>query len=126
MPIEIPARATGNLTLLVTDAAQLTQWEQREFRPPEPWTVDQTLRPINRTRRANRLYVRFVSSAPGALVNGEQLPALPPSVLAVYEANRSSGSFSPLRSALLGEWEIVTDVAVLGSRQLTFTVDPER
>ena len=126
VPIEIPARATGNLTLLVSGAAQLTQWEQREFRPPEPWTVDQTLRQINRTRRANRLYVRLVSSAPGALVNGERLPALPPSVLAVYEADRNSGSFSPLRNALLGEWEIVTDIAVLGSRQLTFAVEPER
>ena len=126
LPIEIPARATGSLTLLVSGAAQLTQWEQREYRSPEPWTVDQTLAEINRARRANRLYVRLVSGAQGALVNGERLPALPPSVLAVYEADRNSGSFSPLRNALLGEWEIVSDVAVLGSRQLTFSVEPER
>jgi hypothetical protein len=126
VPIEIPARATGTLTLLVSDASHLTQWEQREMRPPKPWTVDQVLREINRTRRGNRLYVRLVGGVPGALVNGEQFPALPPSVLAVYEADRNSGSFSPLRNALLGEWEIATGVAVLGSRQLTFSVDPER
>jgi hypothetical protein len=126
LPIEIPARASGSLTLLVTDATHLAQWEQREMRTPAPWTLDQILRAVNRARRGNRLYVRLVGSAPGALVDGEQLPTLPPSVLAVYEAGRSSGSFSPLRSALLGEWEITTGVAVLGSRQLTFNVDPER
>jgi len=126
VPIEIPARATGSVTLLVTDAARLAQWEQRDMRTPQPWTLDQILRAVNRTRRGNRLYVRLVGGAPGALVDGEQFPALPPSVLAIYEANRNSGSFAPLSSALLGEWEIATDVAVLGSRQLTFTVDPDR
>jgi hypothetical protein len=126
LPIEIPARATGSLTLLVTDATHLAQWEQREMRTPQPWTLDQILRAINRARRGNRLYVRLVGGASGALVDGEQFPALPPSVLAVYEAGRNSGSFVPLRNALLGEWEIVAGAAILGSRQLTFTVDPER
>jgi hypothetical protein len=126
LAIEIPARATGSLTLLVADATRLAQWEQRDTRNPQPWTLDQILRAINRTRRGNRLYVRLIGGAPGALVNGEQLPALPPSVLAIYETDRHSGSFAPLGSALLGEWEIATDVAVLGSRQLTFTVDPDR
>jgi len=126
IPVEIPARASGTLTLLVTGATQLAQWEQREMRTPEPWTLDQLLRAINRTRRGNRLYVRLVGGAPGALVDGEQFPALPPSVLAVYEAGRTSGSFAPLRSALLGEWEVTTQMAILGSRQLALTVDPER
>ncbi len=126
LPIDVPARATGTLTLLVADGSRLTQWEQREMRPPQPWTLDQILRAINRANHGNRIYVRLIDNAPGALVNGEQLPALPPSVLAVYEADRRSGSFAPLGSALLGEWEIATNVAIQGSRQLTFTVDPER
>ncbi len=126
LSIDVPARATGTLTLLVADASRLTQWEQREMRSPQPWTLDQILRTINRANHGNRIYVRLIDSAPGALVNGEQLPALPPSVLAVYEADRRSGSFAPLGSAVLGEWEIATQVAIQGSRQLTFTVDPER
>jgi len=126
LPIEIPARATGTLTLLVADASRLSQWEQREARPPQPSTVEQMLRTINRARRGNRLYVRLIGSAPGAVVKGEQFPALPPSILAVYEADRNSGSFSPLRYAVLGEWEVATAGAVAGSRQLTFSVDPER
>jgi hypothetical protein len=126
LPIEIPARASGSLTLLVSDASRLALWEQANMKTPEPVTLEQTLRTINRTHKGNRLYVRLIGGAPGALVNGEQLPALPPSVLAVYESDRNSGSFAPLRSVLLGEWEIATGAAVVGSRQLTFTVEPER
>jgi hypothetical protein len=60
------------------------------------------------------------------IVNGEQMSALPPSALAVYEADRSGGSFIPLRTATLGQWEIQTDSAITGSRTLTIDLEPER
>jgi hypothetical protein len=40
----------------------------------------------------------------------------------VLEGDRNSGSFNPLHSATLGEWEIATDHAVSGSRTLTISV----
>ena len=61
---------------------------------------------------------RLVTRDGGAVVKGESLAALPPSVLAVLEADRDGGSYRPLESALLGEWEIPTDYAVSGSRTL--------
>jgi hypothetical protein len=125
LPITIPANATGQLSILVSDAARLTQWEQREMRQPiEPQSVAQMIRTLNRTRRNNRLYVRLLSPEAGAVVNGEILTSLPPSVLAVFEADRSSGSFAPLRSATIGEWEIATDHAISGSRTLTINLEP--
>ena len=48
------------------------------------------------------------------MVNGELLSSLPPSVLGVLEGDRSGGSFNPIHSATLGEWEITTDHAVSG------------
>jgi hypothetical protein len=127
LPIEIPPHASGSLTLLVSDGASLTQWEQREARRPMPaQSVAQMIRTFNNSRKNNRLYVRLVSAGPGAIVEGESLPALPPSVLAVLEADRNGGSFVPLRNAVIGEWEIPTDVAVLGSRQLSIAVEPSR
>jgi hypothetical protein len=127
LPIEIPPHASGSLTLLVSDGTSLTQWEQREARRPMPaQSVAQMIRTFNKSRKNNRLYVRLVSAGPGAIVEGESLPALPPSVLAVLEADRNGGSFVPLRHAVIGEWEIPTDVAVLGSRQLSIAVEPSR
>ena len=52
------------------------------------------------------------------------MSALPPSVLAVLESDRNGGSFTPIRSATLGEWEIAMDSAVSGSRTLTVVVEP--
>jgi hypothetical protein len=127
LPIEIPPHASGSLTLLVSDGASLTQWEQREVRRALPsQSVAQMIRSFNNSKKNNRLYVRLIGVGPGAVVEGESLPALPPSVLAVLEADRNGGSFVPLRNAVIGEWEIPTDVAVLGSRQLAIAVEPSR
>jgi hypothetical protein len=124
VPIEIPPNARGTLSLLVSDGARLAQWEQREWRQAvDAQSVDQLIRVFNDTRKNNRLYVRLIRPAPGAVVDGETLPALPPSVLAVLEADKSGGSFSPLRNAIVGAWEFPTDFAVVGSRLLTLHVE---
>jgi hypothetical protein len=127
VPIDIPAHASGSLTLLVSDGTFLSQWEQREVRRPmPPQSIAQMIRTFNNSRKNNRLYVRLISPGAGAVVDGETLPGLPPSVLAVLEADRNGGSFVPLRNAVIGEWEIPIDHAVVGSRQLAISIEPAR
>jgi hypothetical protein len=124
VPIEIPSNATGTLSVLVADGNRLGQIEQREARSPQPRNVDQMIRMLNRSRRGSTLYIKLLGSDPGAVVSGETLTALPPSVLGVFEADRSTGSFSPLSNATLGEWELPTDHAVNGSRTISIVVSP--
>ncbi len=120
LPIAIPPTAQGTLSILVTDGSRLAQAEQREARLPQQLrSVPQLIRTLNRGRRNNALYVKLLGSEPGAVVNGESLSSLPPSVLAVLEADRSGGGFNPLHTATLGEWELPTDHAVSGTRTLT-------
>jgi hypothetical protein len=123
VPIVIPANLTGSVQLLVADGARAAADDRRDQRGGELQLPAQIIRTFNRARRANRLYVRLSSSASGAVVSGEPMGALPPSVLGVLESDRSTGSVSTLRSALRGEWELALDVAVSGSRQLTLTLD---
>jgi hypothetical protein len=124
LPIEIPANATGRLSILVSDGRQLNAMEQRDARRTlEPQTVTQLVRLLNDTRRNNRVYIRLLSGTPGAVVNGEAMAALPPSVLSVLEGDRNGGSFTPMRSATVGEWELPMDSAVTGSRLLTIEID---
>ena len=122
LPIEIPANASGTLSLLVSDGARLGQSELRELRSPQPRSVDQMIRALNKGRRNNTLYVKLLGSEAGAVVNGELLSLLPPSVLGVLEGDRNSGNFNPLHSATMAEWELPTEHAVAGSRTLTITV----
>jgi hypothetical protein len=121
--IQIPANATGSLQLLVADANRFTSEDRRQSRGAEVQPVAQLIRSFNRARRSNRLYVRLSASDEGAVVNGEALTALPPSVLAVLEADRNSGTYSPLRIATRGEWDVPVELAVSGSRQLTLSLD---
>ena len=124
VPIEIPSNASGRLSILVSDGRQLNVLEQRDARRTlEPQTVTQLVRLLNDTRRNNRVYIRLLSGTPGAVVNGEAMAALPPSVLSVLESDRNGGSFTPMRSATVGEWELPMDSAVAGSRLLTIEVD---
>lgn len=124
LPIEIPANAPKELTVLVTDGRQLNALEQRELRGSlRPQTIAQLVRVLNETRRNNRIYVRLMTGRAGAVVNGEAMTALPPSVLSVLEADRNGGSFTPIRNATLGEWEIASDAAVTGSRALTINLE---
>ena len=125
IPIDIPANISGPLSLLVADGGRLGQIEQRETRASQPRSVDQIIRTLNRSRRGNTLYVKLLGSEPGAVVKGEPLTALPPSVLGVLEADRSGGSFNPLTNATLGEWQLATDQAVIGFKTLSITVSSD-
>lgn len=124
VPIQIPANASGSLSILVTDGQQLNALEQRELRRSiEPQSVAQMVRLLNDTRRNNRIYIRLLTGTPGAVVAGETMAALPPSVLGVLEGDRNGGSFTPIRRATVGEWELPMDSAVKGSRLLTIDVE---
>ena len=86
---------------MVADGTRLSQWEARELQvqPLQTRGLPQMIRVLNNARKNNRLYVRLLGRDGGAVVKGESLPSLPPSVLAVLESDRNGGSFRPLQNA---------------------------
>jgi hypothetical protein len=125
VPVEIPRSADGPLTLIVADGARLTQYEQSVGRVfSTPGSVDQMVKVLNQARRSNRLYVRLVSRDMGAVVNGESMPALPSSVLAVMQGDRAGGSTPSMQTATMGSWDIPLGQAVMGMRTLSITLAP--
>ena len=122
--VKIPSHASGRLVIEVSDAATLAVQEQQEGRSlAEADSLDQLIRNLNDARRNNRIYVRLLRTDAGAVDRGEPLPSLPGSVLAVLEGNRSNGGLGRLREATLGEWELVGDHVVSGSRRLSITIE---
>ena len=115
----------GTLSIMVTDGVRLSQWEARELQvqPLQTRGLPQMIQVLNNARKNNRLYVRLLGRDGGAVVKGESLSSLPPSVMAVIESDRNGGSFRPLQNAVLGEWDIATDLAVTGSRTLTLSIE---
>jgi hypothetical protein len=123
--VTIPESApSGAYTLLVADGAALTSLEQREMRQAfVPKDMDQLLRAINGLRHNHHVYARLLRADEGAIVGGEYLQALPPSVMAVLGGSEQSGQVVPIRTAAVWESELATDYAVSGSRLLSLTVE---
>jgi hypothetical protein len=121
IPLTMPAQSAGPLTLLVSDAPTLAQLEKTDVRRNTPSNFSEVLANLNLTRHNNRLYVRLISSAPGAVVAGQTLPALPSSVRSVLDTDSSTPT-SALSRSIVGSWEHRLDRAVKGSRELSLTL----
>ena len=122
--IDLPPHTPGPLQILVSDAPQLTQREEQEGRHMrEAQNLDQIILALNTARRGNRLYIKLLSPSAGAVVKGEELSALPSSVLAVLQGDGAGEGLISLHQATIGEWEISTDYVVTGSRLLTITAE---
>jgi hypothetical protein len=125
LSLEVPASATGgSYTLLIADANTRDLIEQREKRQAgAPRDIDSLVRALNRLRAGNRVYARLTRPAGGAVVGGEYLPALPPSVLSVLSSSDQGTNVVPLPQAPIWEGEIRAPRAVTGWRQLSVPVE---
>ena len=124
IPVAIPASARpGNYTLLVADATAITALEQREMRQAfVPRDVNQLIRAINGLRHNNHIYARLLRPDDGAIVSGEYLQSLPPSVLAVLGGAEQGGAVVPIRTASAWDFDLPVSYAVSGSRSLPVVV----
>ncbi len=120
--VEIPADAPlGQLQLMVGDGAAVQATEPRTGFTPK--TIEQLVRELNRIRKADRLYVRLSRSDNGAVINNEEMPNLPPSVLATLGSERTTGGYVVTRSVTVFEKELAPAEFVLsGSKSLTVNV----
>ena len=123
VPIQIPGNATGIAAAagrrreppLVRGSPAIAR---RRAQP-----VAQLIRTFNKARRSNRLYIRLSASDDGAVVNGEPLTSLPPSVLAVLESDRNSGTYArcAARRAASGNCQSSSPSAARGSSPSRWT-----
>jgi len=126
-PVKVPANASpGSLTMLVADGTAIMSLdEQEEGDELIPRDLTQLIKFINNLRKNDHLYVRFFRQAPGALVRGEGLPGLPPSILSILKSDRKVGAMNPIHTSTLMEYELPTsDYMITGAKVLKLTVKP--
>jgi len=121
LPITMPSRPQGPLTLLVSDATTLAARETRDLRPGSPHDWPSLLARLNSRPRNDRLYVRLIASSTGTVVAGETLAALPPSVRSILDADATVAK-APVSQTVIGAWDHPLDRAIQGSRELQITV----
>ncbi|HEY6147696.1 MAG TPA: hypothetical protein VIZ69_08350, partial [Thermoanaerobaculia bacterium] len=126
MTLKIPADAPpGTLNVFVGDGSAATAYDLGAV-PPDPQSLDQVLDFLGRIRPPNSLNLLSYRKAPGAVVAGEPLASLPPSVTAILrdrgpgEASTPDLSYVRLQSETLDQ-----PVPVTGSVRLHVEVLPK-
>jgi hypothetical protein len=120
IPLVIPADAPfGPIVVLVGDGTSINQAEKAagvtaDFVPKD---LGQLVRAINKLKKNNRLYVKVLRPGAGAVVNNEEMPTLPPSVLATLGSGRTAGGYAPLSVATLTEYELPPSRFIISGQQ---------
>jgi SpoIVB peptidase S55 len=126
-PIKIPANASpGALTLLVADGTTLMALDEKEEGENLiPRDLSQLIKFINNLRKNDHLYVRFFRQEPGAVIKGEGLPGLPPSILSILKSERKVGAVTSINTSTLMEYEMPrTEYMVSGAKAMRLIVRP--
>lgn len=120
--VEIPMDAPlGELKVLVSDGGILQASEPRTGITPK--SLGHLVRELNRLRKTDRLYVRLERADAGVVINNEELPSLPPSVLATLGSERTAGGYTLTRAASIYERELPpADFVISGQRVLTINI----
>jgi SpoIVB peptidase S55 len=119
-----PDTPPGLLTVFIGDGAAATAYDLALY-PPDPRSLQQVLDFLARMRPPNTLNLLADRRAPGAVVGGEALAALPPSVGAVLLDRGPGGSGAPdLSSVRLESQSVEQPVPVTGSVHLRLEVLP--
>ena len=127
VPLEVripPDTPPGPVTVFIGDGAAATAYDLALY-PPDPRNLSQVLDFLARVRPPNSLNLLADRRAPGAVVGGEPLAALPPSIGAVLLDRGPGGSGAPdLSSARLESQSVEQPVPVTGSVHLRLDVQP--
>ncbi|MCS6815909.1 MAG: hypothetical protein N0A16_04165 [Blastocatellia bacterium] len=126
MPLQIPADVPpGKLSIIVGDGNAIQAYDGRSATASlgSVQSLAQLIRTLNRLRKSDRLYVKLVRSSLGAIVKNEELPALPPSVLATIGSERTAGGYQSIPYTTLKEMELPPgEFVITGQRQVSITV----
>lgn len=117
IPVEIPDDATpGQLLVFVGDGGALQEGSAAKAFVPQDLT--QLVRAINKVKKSDRLYVKLFRITPGAVIGTDELPNLPPSVVATLNSDRNSGGYTPTVLSPVYEKELAPAEYVISGQQL--------
>ena len=117
IPVQIPEDATpGQLLVFVGDGNALQEGSAAKAFVPQD--LGQLVRAINKVKKSDRLYVKLFRITPGAVIGTDELPNLPPSVVATLNSDRTSGGYTPTVLSPVYEMELPPADFVISGQQL--------
>jgi len=117
IPVQIPADVPpGQLLVFVGDGGALQQGAASQAFVPSD--LGELVSTINKIKKSDRLYVKLFRITSGAVIGTNELPNLPPSMVATLNSDRSSGGFTPTVLSPVLEKELPPAEFVISGQQL--------
>jgi len=112
---------SGTLQITVADGNSIqTSLMARQF---VPTSLRDLVKTLNDLKKNDKLYVQLQRVTNGAIIGANELPNLPPSVLATLSSERNSGGFSPIVTSTYSEKEVVkSEFVISGSQSVNIQV----
>jgi hypothetical protein len=122
----VPPQATpGPLRVLVSDADSLDRFDQTMANSSQaPYTgLEALIAQLNRQREGDRMYVTLRQQNPTLVLDGTQLPDVPPSAANVFQQKHGPGGGFLLGESSLEETSYEMGEAISGQQSVTVTVN---
>jgi hypothetical protein len=117
IPVQIPEdAAAGQLLVFVGDGGALQEGSPAKSFVPRD--LGQLVRAINTVKKSDRLYVKLFRITNGAVIGTNELPSLPPSVVATLNSERTAGGYTPTVLSPVYEMELPPAEFVISGQQL--------
>jgi hypothetical protein len=117
IPVQIPDDAApGQLLVFVGDGGALQEGSAAKSFVPQD--LGQLVKAINTVKKSDRLYVKLFRITPGAVIGTNEMPNLPPSVMATLSSDRNSGGYTPTVLSPVYEMELPPADFVISGQQL--------
>ncbi|MGI8786665.1 MAG: SpoIVB peptidase S55 domain-containing protein [Pyrinomonadaceae bacterium] len=117
IPVQIPADTpAGTLLVTVGDGGSLNATAaSRQFVPKD---LSELVKTINEVKKADRLYVQTSRVTNGAIIGAQEMPNLPPSMLATLNNDRTAGGIKPTLLTVLTEQELAPAEFIVSGQQV--------
>lgn len=125
--LKIPDEITSKrISVYVGDGGTLTKIEFRAASQKfKPQSFDQLAEILKKRRKNNYLFFQIRAMDKGMLIDGEELPSLPPSILSVMNFQKTAGNVKSLRDRKLLEDSVQVNYSISGGRLLWLKVKPK-
>lgn len=116
IPVTVPMDApAGAMSVMVGDGGTVQQ--NSIIQQFVPKNLAELVNTINQSKKSDRLYLQMLRSTNGTVVGVNEMPNLPPSVLATMNNDRMAGGFKPTTQTVVSEKQIAPAEFIIAGQQ---------
>jgi hypothetical protein len=121
IPVTVPADApAGALSVIVGDGTVIQQ--NSIIQQFVPKSLSELVSTINKAKKGDRLYAQLFRTTNGTVIGVNEMPNLPPSMLATMNNDRTAGGFIPTTQTVVSE-QLIAPAEFIISGQQTLSIE---